>query len=523
MVLNKQIESQNKAYEQETTEIAKSKNQALSELLENQRLIGAITEAIPYILYLYDIEKSKYLYANAEFEKFMGMSIQHLEEQFKQKGVQFVEQFVHPDDLPVFLEMGNRILHQGEQMHEVVYRLKHHKDGFRWVINRIKALKTDEKGKTTQFIVVNIDIHEKVVAEEQIRKSEQKYRSLVETTDTGYVIMDENWKIIDANSEFVRLTGHLELSEILGQNMFFWISEHEVERVSLAKEIFEEQDSLKNFELDFIYTKNHSITLEVNLSKINEQIIALCRDTTQRKKAEQKLQQQYDQLQKINKEIDRFVYSASHDLRTPISSMLGLVNLLHIENEDAMWHQYLNMMNDSIKRLDKITKDIVHYSFNSRTETIYEAINFKNLIETIFEEVHVAYPHHCVKLNYTIIGTKDFYSDKSRLHTVFQGLIQNAVRFCDLQKAECYAKVIIRLANDAVEVDIEDNGLGIDKNYVDRVFDMFYKASEESSGAGLGLFVAKEIIQHLGGKISVSSQLKKGTIFSIYLPQYIKN
>ena len=230
-----------------------------------------------------------------------------------------------------------------------------------------------------------------------------------------------------------------------------------------------------------------------------------------------------DELSKINGELDNFVYSVSHDLRTPLLAVKGLVNLIDLyqgdinENED-----FFKLIGSSIDRMDNTIIEILDYSRNARLQVRPELVEIDKIIRNAFEDVRF-YSNHPVKLELIIHEGIRFESDRNRLNTVIKNLIGNAVKYADETKPHSYVKVnVLRHGLDLV-VEISDNGIGIEACNLEKVFEMFFRASEKTTGTGLGLYISREIMIKLNGNIKLDSEVGQGTTAKISLPVIFLN
>ncbi len=224
------------------------------------------------------------------------------------------------------------------------------------------------------------------------------------------------------------------------------------------------------------------------------------------------------QLTKLNHELDGFVYSVSHDLRSPLSSILGLTNLAKFSSSKEELVEYMAMIQDRIKTQDAFIKDIIEYSRNTRTESQEEAVNLFELTQEIIESLKFNLGAN--KINFEIEMPPDFIvtTDRHRWKTILSNLIGNAIKYHDSAKPNQYIKLSANQSNEKLLYTVTDNGTGIASQHLDRIFDMFYRASDTSSGSGLGLFITKEAVQKLNGTISVTSQGNVGSVFEITIP-----
>ena len=224
------------------------------------------------------------------------------------------------------------------------------------------------------------------------------------------------------------------------------------------------------------------------------------------------------ELKKINTEMDRFVYSTSHDLRAPLLSILGLLNIIEKENTQYDLKGYLKLLRDSTVKLDRFISDIIDYSRNSRLEVMAEELDIGMVIEESFK--HLNYLPGCSSLLklINIDAQVKFYGDERRLSIIFNNLISNAIKYQNPDISDGCVNIEAEVTDKELIVEIEDNGLGIDKPYLAKIFDMFYRANPDAKGSGLGLYIVRETIDKLEGRISVSSVLGEGTKFTVHVP-----
>jgi len=245
---------------------------------------------------------------------------------------------------------------------------------------------------------------------------------------------------------------------------------------------------------------------------------AIIRDVTERKKSEAALLLQFEELQKINHELDRFVYSVSHDLRAPLASLLGLINVAELEKPSPTFHSYLLMMRQSINRLDRFIRDILDYSRNARQEVQFEKIDFNDMLTEVQNNLGSISGFERLKIKVNLFEEAVFYSDRSRIGILLNNLFSNAIKYQDVRKNSSFLIIdIVSTSREAI-IKFSDNGIGIEKSHMSKIFEMFYRATEEAKGSGLGLYIAKETVAKLKGDITVQSELSKGTTFEIHIP-----
>ncbi|HYF69028.1 MAG TPA: MASE1 domain-containing protein [Ohtaekwangia sp.] len=251
---------------------------------------------------------------------------------------------------------------------------------------------------------------------------------------------------------------------------------------------------------------------------VNERTRALNEEIGIRIQAEAKIQRTNEELSKRNTELDNFVYSVSHDLRAPIASVLGLINLAKKDTEPNMKNMYLEMINKSALQQDHFIKEILDQSRNSRLELKREEIYFKPLIEETFNQLGFATSTgKSVEKIIKIQQKNAFYSDRWRLKVILNNIISNAIRYRNGRDPVINIDVVVE--ENTARLVIEDNGKGIDKEHLPNLCKMFYRATDDGAGSGLGLYIVKETMDKLQGKINIESTLGKGTTVSLNIPE----
>ncbi len=243
-------------------------------------------------------------------------------------------------------------------------------------------------------------------------------------------------------------------------------------------------------------------------------------DVTKEKLIKDELSRKNEELQKANIELDRFVYSASHDLRAPLTSLRGLIQIMEMilkpENEELK--EPLSLMSTTIDKMDVFIRSIFDYSVNARTEVSAEKINFEELIASVWESLKYMNINSNPKSTIKINQEGDFYSDKKRLEIILANLVSNAIKYYDKDKAEHILNITVTADEKNANIVIDDNGIGIGKEHIDKIYQMFYRATKLSTGSGMGMYIVKETIDRLHGTIQMDSELNKGTTFRLKIP-----
>lgn len=241
---------------------------------------------------------------------------------------------------------------------------------------------------------------------------------------------------------------------------------------------------------------------------------------SERLEAELALRNQNEELIKINEELDSFVYSVSHDLRAPLLSLLGLLNISRMDERprDPIYDQYFDMMERSITKLDGTLKEILDYSRNARTEVKAVEVDLLHLLKKAIQKLEHMEGFKEIEIS---IDTRrmhlPFFCDVYRVSVIFENLLSNAIKYRNPLK-KCVLQIQLDITQKEAVVSFTDNGIGIDEKILSNVFKMFYRGTEQSDGAGLGLYLVKETAHKIGGSITATSQLGFGSTFEFTIP-----
>ena len=225
-----------------------------------------------------------------------------------------------------------------------------------------------------------------------------------------------------------------------------------------------------------------------------------------------------ERLIKTNSELDNFVYRVSHDLRAPIASALGLINISKNETSKTIVDTYLDLQDKSLRKLDHFIKDIIDYSRNSRLDVKAESIDFKTELESTLAQFSFMDNYTNLEKIIDVDQKQPFLSDTRRINVIFNNLVSNAIRYQNQYLKNSWLRITVKCSSSKACIDFSDNGIGIESQYVQRIFDMFFRATAVKSGSGLGLYIVKETIESLKGSISVESAPMQGTTFRIIIP-----
>jgi signal transduction histidine kinase len=227
-----------------------------------------------------------------------------------------------------------------------------------------------------------------------------------------------------------------------------------------------------------------------------------------------------DQLTKLNAELDILVFRTSHDLRSPITSLAALVHIIKEEKDETKRKKYLDLQSKTLNRLNSLITDILDFSKNKRTELGYEPVDLNEVIYNALQDHILSDNSENIQRIVEVNQHGTFVTDKARLNMVIFNLISNALKYHNKKQDNPYLKIIVNATNRQAEIQVIDNGQGIEEKYLEHIFTMFYQANKTIGGSGLGLYIVKEAVEKLGGTIRTESQINAGTKFIIVIPNH---
>jgi PAS domain S-box-containing protein len=435
---------------------------------------------------------------------------------------QLILNAIHPEDLEAFFAS---VYHSAQTLQPWIqdYRIRHSRQcegEIIWV--RGSSIPRKEKDGSILWNGLVTDITDIKKQEETLRM----FSRAVESAAEGIVVADagmEDDPIVFANEKFFQMTGYSK-EEVMGHNGRFLQGKNtDQATVDEIRQAIKEKKPFKGEIMNYKKEGTPFWSLLVIAPVVDQRgkvshFVALINDITERKTAEHQLLLQNEQLKKINSELDRFVYSVSHNLRAPLTSILGLISISKITSQVEQRNQYLYMMEKSIEKLDLTIRQINDYAKNERLEVQVEKISFHRLIGEVIEELSYLEETKGIAITVEIDPVEEFYSDESRLRVVLLNLLSNGIKYSDPRKEKPFIHIAIYLLSGYAHLSVKDNGIGIGEQYQEKVFSMFYRANESKSGSGLGLYIVKENITKMKGTIRLQSKLYEGSEFIIRLP-----
>ncbi|MEO7801548.1 MAG: sensor histidine kinase [Ginsengibacter sp.] len=229
-----------------------------------------------------------------------------------------------------------------------------------------------------------------------------------------------------------------------------------------------------------------------------------------------------EELTKLNSELDILVSRTSHDLRSPITSIVALVHIIKNEKDEGRRNEYLDLQRKTLHRLNGLITDILDFSKNKRTELQFEKVDFNELVDGALQDHFLSDDSGNIERIVNVDQRVTFFCDKSRLNMILYNLISNALKYHNKEQHKPYLKIDVTVLEHEAKIEVADNGLGIGEKHLEHIFTMFYRANKSFAGSGLGLYIVNEAVEKLGGEIKIESELNVGTHFMITIPNHNK-
>lgn len=433
-------------------------------------------------------------------------------------------ELIHPEDAPKIDELLKKHLAGEIPFFEIELRLKGKDGKYHWVYDRGMVVSRDPKGNPMRALGIHVYINDNKQTSQALIESEKKFRNVFNFNTIGIIIADTTGKTLDANAQVSEILGYSlaelkELKPIEFSHPDDLPRERELakEMIATGKDFFRMEKRYIRKDKQIIWA-NFSLTIIRDENKEFQMAIALLEDITEKKMAEQQLKQQNAVLLKVNEELNNFAYRTSHDLRAPLTSLMGLVQITEMADSDKERAKYLKLMSNQLNYLDGVIKEIIEYRKVAAGEMNVSDIAFQEKIETVMQHYEFLPHYDKIDKKIKIEQTASFASDEIKINIILNNLISNAIKYSDKNKTNPFIYVGIKADTEGATIEIRDNGIGIPSQHITSIFKMFFRASVQQMGTGLGLYIVKEALEKLNGTIEVESVEGKGTCFRLFIP-----
>jgi PAS domain S-box-containing protein len=343
---------------------------------------------------------------------------------------------------------------------------------------------------------------------------EGMFRELVENSDDIIVVVDKDLYIRYISSSVSDVFDVKPVS-LLGRRINEFVSD---ERLQQWREQLVQKASILTDEIEISNSGREKLHFEVRVSNMLHHypvqgLVLKLNDVTEKKKREQ-------ELIRSNLQLDQVIFKTTHDLKAPLMSALGLVDIAgRVRDEEK--DRYIVLIRKSLMKLNSFIEEMNNFYRVDKLVVQREKISLQEILHDELENLHTGNEEPFIHFDIEIDEAVDFYSDKMRIRTIITNLLSNAIKYQDPAKKDPLIKIIANVDDENLNLRIEDNGIGIDQSFHEKIFDLFFRATDQAEGSGLGLFIVKDTIERLAGTIQVKSNVGVGTTFQVRIPNQL--
>ena len=227
---------------------------------------------------------------------------------------------------------------------------------------------------------------------------------------------------------------------------------------------------------------------------------------------------------KINADqvIEQFIHGCSHDLRAPLTSIKGLVKVAEYYPQNEEVHNCLTMINNCADTMDKLIRGLEEFMVINHYSVTPEVIDSEKIVDTILDDAHDEISAKAINVTTHIDSSEALITDPLIFSLVIKHLFKNAIAFQDAKKTNRFIDIQIKPVDNFIHIKIADNGIGISPAYNQKIFRPFFKASTQSKGVGMGLFLLNNLLNKINGSVSFTAKEQEGATFTVRLPRLIK-
>ena len=490
-------------------------------LHQSQRFVQGIVTSLPLVIYLFDLVEGKNLFLSPQIMDVFG----YQPNEMQTAGPNLLPTFFHPDDLPRiagYFEQINRST--GDEVFTIECRMHHKQRGWIWVVCRDIVYARDPEGRPTQLLGTAEDITERKEAEQTLRRSDERFRTLVQNLPDYAIFQIDPDTIITEWTEGAQRVKGYTAQEAIGQPLSLFYTPENLAAGELTNEVEEasrngraERISVRirkggeRFWVDEIMTAIHDEAGQITgFTKIS-------RDITRRRQMEQALLE-------ADRRKDEFLALLAHELRNPLATLSNTLLILELtggKTADMNVPTATAMMTREVAQLTRLVDDLLDVSRISRGKLMltFGQLDLTTLVSQAGEAVRAQFSMANRRLSITLPSKPTYLNgDAARLRQVISNLLTNALKFTN---EDGYIGVSLEQANGQAVLRVQDDGIGIPPHELTRIFEMFAQVDSSvgrsQGGLGLGLTLVSELAKLHGGRVEAYST-GKGSTFTVYLP-----
>jgi len=334
---------------------------------------------------------------------------------------------------------------------------------------------------------------------------------------------DKDWTMEFISDGVKQLSGYAANELVHNKVLSFQNLMHQGDRARIWEEVQLATNTQDNYLVEYrIITKDGKIKWVWEQGRIvkngdfSESLEGVIIDITERKDFEEALKKSESELKKTNAELEAYIYKASHDLRGPLASIIGLAMVAEMEIKEEQAFQFIQLIRNRTERLNDTLTNLLDLVKVKQKILEAERINAEDLVSEIIDNLKSKVGISNIEFHKNL-PFKELYYDPFILTNILHNLIENSI---DFKQSVDSPQISISMSNEAdgIRINIEDNGIGIREDIIEKIFTMFYRGHDKSTGSGLGLYIVKSSVDKVSGTIDVKSEPNKGSRFSIFLP-----
>jgi hypothetical protein len=472
--------------------------------------------------------KANQLTWNDEFISMYG-----IQEQAPHEPLSIFEKYLYPEDLVEIRSGLKKLMETGEK-----FIIEHHianpEKGKRTVISKAVNI-TDKTGKTLKVIGVSYDVTIRRLMEAQLKESEERYRTLIESSNDLVWITDVNGCFIFYNQHVEEVTGYV-FDQYLGKSYESLIPE--INKKFISEEYRKVLTGEKiQMETDVIFAGGVEHTLWINMAPIYEgdrvvSVATFARDVSDYRLAMEELKLALNKAKESDGLKSAFLATMSHELRTPLNAIIGFSSLLSSDMDQDEFQKFAEIIGDSGQHLLTMVEEIFDVTLIESGEIILNKENFELLpvvedIKAFCQAQKVILKREHLEIDFQFQSDPSqivIYNDKKRFQQVCQNLIKNALKFTEIGSVIYGFKEVTIGDKPFLQFYVSDTGIGIPEEKQEMIFEAFRQVDDTHTrkydGVGLGLSVAKKLTDLMGGTLHMETELGVGSTFSFALPNF---
>ena len=340
------------------------------------------------------------------------------------------------------------------------------------------------------------------------------FKELVENSEDIIIVTDSDFNIRYISSSVATVFG-FDPPSVVGKNIFEFIEQDKIEP---WRDLLKQVTSSCSDEIS-VFISGQKWYFDVHVANLLDMdrvqgVVLKLHDITEKKLRER-------DLKRSNEHLDQVIYKTTHDLKAPLTSALGLIQIAE-QARDEDKGQYIRLIKRSLLSLDSYIEEMNNFFRIEKLALQREQINLGTILQNAQDTLLNVAAATNVRVFVNLDEGMPWYSDALRVKTIITNIFSNAIKYQDLQKQNPFIKIATRITHDYCEISIADNGIGIEEEYKDKIFDLFFRATDKANGTGLGLFIVRDTVQRLNGSITVNSVVGQGTTFFVKIPNLLQ-